>query len=953
MPYVKKLVMKGFKSFASETELPFTNSMNVIVGPNGSGKSNIADAICFVLGRLSIKSMRAAKAANLIFNGTKTHKPSQEASVKIIFDNSDKKFSLAEQEVSVERRVKTNGQSVYKINNVIKTRQEVLELLGQAGIDPYGFNIVLQGEIMDLVKMNSEERRKILEEVAGISVYESRKEKSLRELGKTEEKLKEISAILRERTAYLRNLEEERKQALKFKQLEENIQSYKASILARKIGDKKKDLSRIESEIDKKQTQKDKIKAHIQETQKLIQTYEEKVEQINSSIQKSTGLEQETLHNQVTELREELAGLTVRKENMESRISEILERREALSEDIKHFEKEISELKKKGLQAKKQEDLESKRRELDQAELDRKKFYSLSAKLDSIKIRILDREKQIQKSKNESDFTLQEIESLELQTKEKTPDSCREKLKKLNAELISLSANLSSNHQTKTELEKLISVCESEILNLEKIKKQVGKIDICPLCKSKITQEHIKHVFDDSEAKIKENKKQLSESLDNLKSLTSSIEELSGKIDLIKQEIADKNIELVKLGNINSRKQHLAKLLNEEKILHKDISELSKEKDFLEKDYHKNKNIEERYDRLLIEVEEISSRSEKNIDAELEFKIRDLEKIKLIVKQTFRDESELESEVKSLSSEIEQNEKALVKKDAQEKQLQERFKKLFQERTDLQKNIHEENSKLLEVQHKLSVSDESINNDKIGRAKVSAEIETLEVDLEPFRQVKILPLALSQLQEKLEKAEHSVQVIGSVNLRALEVYDEIKKEYDSVAEKVARLNTEKEEILKIIQEIDTKKKKSFLKTLNSVNELFTRNFLQLSTKGEAFLNLENKDEPFSAGLDILIKLGKGKYFDVTSLSGGEKTLVALSLIFAIQEFKPYSFYIFDEVDAALDKRNSERLASLIKKFMKTGQYIIVTHNDILITESNILYGISMQDGISKILSLEV
>jgi chromosome segregation protein len=162
MVYIKKLVLKGFKSFPRETEILFDRSMNVIVGPNGSGKSNITDAICFVLGRMSIKSMRAAKAANLIFAGTRQYRPVSEASVKLIFDNSDKKFSLPDKEVTVERVVRKKGQSIYKINNEVKTRQEVLELLAQVGIDPYGFNIILQGEIGSIVKMNSEERRKVI-----------------------------------------------------------------------------------------------------------------------------------------------------------------------------------------------------------------------------------------------------------------------------------------------------------------------------------------------------------------------------------------------------------------------------------------------------------------------------------------------------------------------------------------------------------------------------------------------------------------------------------------------------------------------------------------------------------------------------------------------------------------------------------------------------------------------
>ena len=129
--------------------------------------------------------------------------------------------------------------------------------------------------------------------------------------------------------------------------------------------------------------------------------------------------------------------------------------------------------------------------------------------------------------------------------------------------------------------------------------------------------------------------------------------------------------------------------------------------------------------------------------------------------------------------------------------------------------------------------------------------------------------------------------------------------------------------------------------------------MQLSRKGEIFLELENKSDPFAGGLSIIVKVSRGRYFDITSLSGGEKTMVALSLIFAIQKYRPYCFYVFDEIDAALDKHNSELLAALIKKYMTTGQYIIITHNDTLISEASNLYGVSMQENISKIISLKV
>src|SRR3989338_7284267 len=293
MTYIKKLVIHGFKSFANRTELPFDKTINVIIGPNGSGKSNISDALCFVLGRLSSKSMRASKAANLIFQGTKEKKPAHEASVELILDNSNKIFNSDDHEINLKRIVKRTGQSLYKINNDTKTRQEVLELLAQAGIDPNGFNLVLQGQIARLVKMSPEERREIIEEIAGISIYENRKQKSLNEIEKTEQKLKEVSAVLRERTSYLKNLEQERKQALRFKELEETVKRCKVSILKKKIEEKSKGLDEINKEVEKNNKFKDRIKAEVEIINNEILELETKISEIGKYIQKTTGLERE------------------------------------------------------------------------------------------------------------------------------------------------------------------------------------------------------------------------------------------------------------------------------------------------------------------------------------------------------------------------------------------------------------------------------------------------------------------------------------------------------------------------------------------------------------------------------------------------------------------------------------------------------------------------------------
>ena len=288
MTHIKKLVMKGFKSFARETVMNMDQNMNVIVGPNGSGKSNVTDALCFVLGRLSIKSMRAAKASHLIFAGNKQFKGGSEAKVSIVFDNTDKTFTMDTKEIEIKRIVRKNGQSIYKINGQTKTRQEVLELLSQAGIDPHGFNIVLQGQIEKFVKMPAEERRKVVEEVAGISVYEMRKEKSLKELERTKDRLKQVNAVLRERTNYLRNLENERSQALRFKKLEEIVKKCKASILYKNIQNIQKDLDELLKKSSRKKKEIDKKEEEITKIKQEIESLNTKIDIISKSIQKSS-----------------------------------------------------------------------------------------------------------------------------------------------------------------------------------------------------------------------------------------------------------------------------------------------------------------------------------------------------------------------------------------------------------------------------------------------------------------------------------------------------------------------------------------------------------------------------------------------------------------------------------------------------------------------------------------
>ncbi len=950
MTFIKKLVIYGFKSFPRKTELPFTPNINVILGPNGSGKSNISDALCFVLGRLSTKSMRAKKTGNLIFLGSKSVAPSKEAFVEIIFDNSDNVFSIEENEISVKRIVRKNGQSIYKINNKTRTRQEVLFLLAQAGIDPNGFNIILQWEIQNFVRMPPIDRRKIIEEVSGISIYESRKEKSLKELGKTEERLKEVYTILRERTSYLKNLERERQQALKFKKLESDVKKYQASIIYSDLTKKKKEAENISLVISKKNKEIDKIKKIIAKNIENIGNFQLKISSINSIIKKSTGFEQEKINQEIADLRAELAGLSVKTENYEGKISEILKQKLEFQKLINENESSIKELQEEPL-SKKQEEIDLRKQELEKLEEQRKKFYMAKSKLKSIKDKIEDKKNLLKNYLNDSDFLLEQIEQIsdelfDKKTNEKKLDVLKVSLEEKNKILI----NLEDERQN---LEKIFHTNKYEIKKQEELAEKISKIEICPVCKSKVTKDHIHNINDGTVKEINLLKKEIGDSEEKINAIKDKKEVLNKEVEKINSEIIKRESDLIKLSNVNNKNEQIKILQEKIDKLKEEIIGFEKTKNNLEKNFNKNSNIEQKYEIVKIEVEEISLRSKENVDSEISFKQRELDRAKISLKQLLREEEDLNEELSFNKNNFDEKQDVLEDKKNQEEELTKKFKKLISERDEFYKKVREEESRNLEKQNFTKNIEYEVNSFNIEIARFNAEIENLEKDMLEFKDVLIIKTNKESLIEKLNKTKEMLSKTGYVNLLSLKAYDSVKEQYDEIKEKADIIEKEKNGIFKVIHEIDVKKKKTFLKTLDILNETFSRNFSSLSQKGKASLELENRKNPFEGGVDILIKAGHGKYLDVASLSGGERVLVALSLIFAIQELNPYCFYILDEVDASLDKRNSERLANLFKKYVQKGQYIIITHNDDIISNATNLYGISMHDGISKIVSLKI
>jgi len=946
--------MHGFKSFARKTEIPLENSMNVIVGPNGSGKSNITDALCFVLGRLSIKSIRAAKAANLLFTGNKIYKGSLEASVEIAFDNSNNTFSIDSKELVIKRIVRKNGLSIYKINNQTKTRQELLETLAQGGIDPNGFNIVLQGEIQSLVKATSEEKRKIIEEVAGISIYEIRKIKSIRELEKTEEKLKEVEAILKEKNSYLRNLDKERQEAMSFQKLEETIKKCKATLISKNIKEKEKEIWEVDKSIENHETENTKTKKEILEKRGKIEDLENKIKIISKKIQYSTDNEQDILLKEISDLKIELAGLNVRQENYTTRVNQGKEKIISLKEKIGALGEEISKIKANSPEIKKRHDKQKILSEkFDLLEKQRKEFYLVGSNVSSLETKKAETEKKQIELNKEIQLIKQNINSLYHELKYGKSISEIEDLKNKTSKHINiLQEEFSNLEKDILEKEKRNAILEMDAKREEKLKIDIINLDTCPICKQNVEEGHKHKISVRADEKILEARREFEKNIDVQKKNKERLDSLKQKLYDLKHKLNELNIDEIKIKNSEEKNLQIKRIIENESGLKEEIKLLNEKLNKKRERFSKLKDVEERYDETRVELQELSF-PDLDFDTETSVKQREQNRLTNELKSITRDIEDSETELEKINSIIIEKNKLLEKREDEERRLYEKFQKLFNEKNELQDQEKTIETEIIGLEHTIRNVEEKINHNKIQKAQYTAQIDSLKTELAEFGTIEIINEPLDKIREKLQKTQLKISGIGSINMRALEVFDEIKKQCDLIQEKYDTITSEKEKIIKIIYEIDKKKKKSFISTLNSVNSIFTRNFSQLSKKGEIFLELENKKEPFEGGLSIIVKTSRGKYFDVASLSGGEKAIVALALIFAIQEYKPYSFYIFDEIDAALDKHNSELLAALIKKHMTTGQYILITHNDTLISEATNLYGVSMQDNISKIVSLKV
>lgn len=1120
--------------------------------------SNVCDAITFVLGKTSAKAMRANKSANLIYNGGKKGSPAKEAEVAIHFCNEKGTFPIETKEVVVSRAVKKSGQSIYKINEDKVTRQQVVDLLSSARIDPDGHNVVLQGDIARFMEMKSSERREIVEGIAGISVFEEKKEKAMKDLDKVQERLNEAEIILTERNKTLNDLKKDRDQALKYKELEKNIERNKATRLSLHIKHKNDKLLEIDSHLKNFKNKIDSTQNNINLLKEEIEAKRKTVDEISQKIGEGGDKKQRNLQNDIDVVKTHVTRDATRKEMVEGELRKIKDRKVSLEKNIKENEteikkleeqknslksnkfewakkeeklrREISELKKEyGLSdmeefnksmADADSEIENKQRaiiEIDEKknEILRKKdrldfeINSLNEKLEKVSNLKDEDKKNVEKlksSKEEIKIILKDLTnalnespviSAQLaDTRAKLIDADNE-LAKLNARNIGiqefaagdmaiqtvLNAGIKGVHGTVSDLGQVSSKYSMALevaaggrlrsivvstdsvatnciellkknksgvvtfLPLNKLRERVIDSNAKRLMKEKGVQglaidlvQHdkkysnvFKFVFgstlivDDlstarklgigrarmvtlegdlvepSGAMIGGHRRKTGmgfkqkEVSSGITRLEKDVETLRKKVDLLESQ-KTKNSEAiaflrerkalleagikaaeVKLGDFsdlssieNSKKDlssKLKELNNEISLIEKDKSDMVKELLMLKENKTKiNSRLKElgsgdvsskleTLENNLRSIREkiIKTDSEmQSLDNQKKMIVQEIEKTQSILRDSKKEFETFTNEMNELTNRLQENKGKLKDKQKDLRQFFSNYQSMFNQRKKIEDSIQKKELALIQKEERIRSIEHRYNDKKVNRALVAGELEGLNMEFEQYKNVSLRRgIALSDLEAEIKNFENMLKNLGNVNLRALEVYEKVHEEFAELKDKHETLKGEKEDVLGLMYEIEGKKKESFMKTFNLLSKNFSEIFSLISTKGDAMLELENPESPFEEGVDIKMRIMSNRFLDIKSMSGGEKTMAALAFIFAIQEFEPSSFYLLDEVDAALDKNNSELLSKLIAKYAERAQYIVISHNDSIISEADTIYGVSMQDGISKTVSLKI
>ncbi|MFH0974748.1 MAG: AAA family ATPase [Spirochaetota bacterium] len=899
----------GFKSFADKTEIIIEPGITAIIGPNGCGKSNIVDSVRWVLGEKQAKNIRGEKMEDIIFNGADQRKPLSVAEVSITIDNSNKILDIDTDAVRVSRRIFRDGESEYLINKSPVRLKDIEKLFMDTGIGKTSYSVMEQGKIDMILSTRAEDRRYLFEEAAGVSRYKLQRKESEKKLSNTSSNLARINDIIKE-------IERERDiksgQASKTKQY---ISLRKRSVdLDIKIHlidyyEFNKKREKLKEEIQSLNQENEKITARVSR----ISSEEEMDEKKKNDIQ----LKLFELDKELHTFRIKIENIDGKTENNRKLIKEQYLRKENILKKIEERTNNLNKLKE-----------EQHKTVFLSTEVTKK----LKEDGENLKIYILSRDEKIDLIKNAKQRIVNNKKDIKIE---------EEKLK---------------------ELRELLEVIIKKLLDaIEKRKAE--------LAGSETERQSVKTNINESvnfisnylkEAINKLNSRNIVEAIASLNKI--DIESLKNNIKKFEDyEDGFRSILFDKTG-IHAEKENLDKQINE-KV--RRIGDLQSEIIVLEEALVKTQSDLEGINNEIarIEKEIIRNENEHNwIIRHIENLSRQIEDITGHIENYKEDILASEKVTENLVTEIKEWGNLLVEYN----QKGELLKKSIGEQTEKRTEIEREIFKRKDISRK-DIENQKRIIEKIGnREKLQVELDFKVNNIEEYlwteyekripdlADIKVNEPDRAEINGNIHNLKNEINDLGPINNLAIEEYKELSKRLEYYTEQRNDIEKARVDILSVIEDIDRTSIEIFTETFNVIKKNFSEIFKKLFQGGDASVELTDVENILESGIDITASPPGKKPKNINILSGGERTLTAIALLFATYMVRPSPFCFLDEIDAALDEQNIGRFLRMLEQFAKSTQFIIITHNKKTISIAESIYGITMEEpGVSKILSYKI
>lgn len=1176
---LKALEMQGFKSFPDKTVLEFNKGITAVVGPNGSGKSNISDAVRWVLGEQSTKTLRGSKMEDVIFSGTDVRKAKGFAEVTLRLDNTDRSLNKDSDEVSVTRRYYRSGDSEYLVNGESARLRDVNELFMDTGLGRDGYSIVGQGKIADMVSPKASERRDMLEEAAGISHFRYRRGDAIKRLAQAEENLVRLRDILSELESRVGPLKAQSEKAQKFivlagerKNLEIGIwlntidktgekmrdQEHKIEIAEASHKEAQDELSKIGEMIDKAADGTRDINIKLEEIRNSASGFEEKLSDIDSQIKvaensilhnnetierinRDKAAENETEQNidaavsaareciqkaeeqiadatrQMDELSKqeetyrlsssefsdraaalsgEISALSVRladcrvtAETANSSIEEIRSRISAIDESMGTRKDDYDALLKRKADAEAeleeiQDEIVSVKNAIDGYTL---RFENRGKKADSVKLAIDEKQRELHKGQDR----VRLLEDLEKNmegyfgaVKAVMKESGRGALRGIYgpvSQLITVKDKYSAAIETAlgAAVQNIVVDNETDAKRAMGFLKEhrAGRATFLPITaiKGRVLSEQgldDQYGFVSIASDLVSYDNKYSEIIRWLLGRTAVAEDIDSAIAIAKKysyrfRIVTLDGQVINAGGSmtgGSRVQNAGILSrgNEIERLKGSLASMQKELDGMLSDY---KLLSEDASAAKAELEgaegDLLRAKEENIrrEGELKFASDKLASVSSGVKELLEEKETLEKRIESVSSgaeaarsqidelkeTLENKEKELESITGDSKTLQKNREEVASKAAEIRlrivslqkdveantdeitrlknrktghldrlseldgeiREIEEKNDELRALTERLSADEKALkanhgdaqnqinelisqrdelekqaNDLRLHERAKSEERERLSGDIARLEERKIamrneydnltsklydeyqltrreaaaLEIEIddySLAAKRLAELKSQIRALGSVNVSAIEEYKEVSERYEFLSGQINDVETSRAELNKMIDDLTGKMAEQFREQFNRINSCFGQTFIELFGGGKAELRLEDERDVLGSDIEIKVQPPGKNVQNINLLSGGEKGLSAIALLFAILKVTPAPFCIFDEVEAALDDVNVSRYAQYVRRMTKNTQFILITHRRGTMEEADVLYGVTMQEkGVSKLLELK-